>query len=221
MSVIITDEKTVTVIEKNPQVIEVRAQGAGDGISDHGDLEGLLDDDHTQYLNISRGDSRYYTKTQIDEKAPKAQARVFPSFYEFSFDTALVVPDTNIVEVPLTRIPIEQGKRYLVQIDSIVQGASQNGIDIGINSDVSFNGFISSVGNNTSNSNIRSDIPFDNSPPLITNFGFHKNNGTDGFVKTQGFINNPVADGEVWVIAKSRTDVQSRVMTCTFSVTEV
>ncbi len=33
---------------------------------DHGSISGLGDDDHTQYLNNTRGDARYYTKTQLD-----------------------------------------------------------------------------------------------------------------------------------------------------------
>jgi len=36
------------------------------GASDHGQLMGLDDDDHIQYLNITRGDARYYTQTQLD-----------------------------------------------------------------------------------------------------------------------------------------------------------
>lgn len=36
------------------------------GISDHGALTGLADDDHTQYHNDTRGDARYYTKTLLD-----------------------------------------------------------------------------------------------------------------------------------------------------------
>ncbi len=36
------------------------------GVNDHGDLTGLSDDDHTQYHNDTRGDARYYTKTQVD-----------------------------------------------------------------------------------------------------------------------------------------------------------
>lgn len=35
-------------------------------IADHGDLTGLADDDHPQYLNDTRGDARYYTKGQMD-----------------------------------------------------------------------------------------------------------------------------------------------------------
>jgi S-adenosylmethionine/arginine decarboxylase-like enzyme len=33
---------------------------------DHGNLIGLSDDDHPQYLNNARGDARYYTQSQID-----------------------------------------------------------------------------------------------------------------------------------------------------------
>ena len=33
---------------------------------DHGNLNGLGDDDHPQYLNTTRGDARYYTQTQLD-----------------------------------------------------------------------------------------------------------------------------------------------------------
>lgn len=36
------------------------------GVSDHGGLSGLGDDDHPQYHNDARGDIRYYTKTQLD-----------------------------------------------------------------------------------------------------------------------------------------------------------
>ena len=35
------------------------------GKIDHGNLKGLADDDHTQYLNTTRGDARYYTQAQV------------------------------------------------------------------------------------------------------------------------------------------------------------
>lgn len=38
----------------------------GGGVTDHGALTGLSDDDHPQYHNDSRGDARYYTKAQSD-----------------------------------------------------------------------------------------------------------------------------------------------------------
>jgi hypothetical protein len=40
--------------------------GGGGGVTDHGALTGLADDDHTQYHNDARGDARYYTKSQVD-----------------------------------------------------------------------------------------------------------------------------------------------------------
>ena len=42
--------------------------GGGGGVSDHGALTGLPDDDHPQYHNDSRGDARYYTKAAIDAR---------------------------------------------------------------------------------------------------------------------------------------------------------
>lgn len=38
---------------------------AGSGVTDHGALTGLADDDHTQYHNDTRGDVRYNTKAEI------------------------------------------------------------------------------------------------------------------------------------------------------------
>lgn len=38
----------------------------GGGVTDHGALTGLTDDDHPQYHTNARGDDRYYTKTQTD-----------------------------------------------------------------------------------------------------------------------------------------------------------
>ena len=38
----------------------------GGGVTDHGALTGLADDDHTQYHNDARGDARYYTQSQLN-----------------------------------------------------------------------------------------------------------------------------------------------------------
>ncbi len=42
------------------------AAGGGGGVTDHGLLTGLGDDDHLQYHNDARGDARYYTQSQVD-----------------------------------------------------------------------------------------------------------------------------------------------------------
>jgi hypothetical protein len=54
----ITDalDTRITDLEDNPS----------GGVTDHGALTGLSDDDHTQYHNDTRGDARYYQKAQID-----------------------------------------------------------------------------------------------------------------------------------------------------------
>jgi hypothetical protein len=44
----------------------VQTTAASAGVTDHGLLSGLGDDDHTQYHNDARGDVRYYTKTQLN-----------------------------------------------------------------------------------------------------------------------------------------------------------
>lgn len=45
---------------------EVFIASFGGGVSDHGSLSGLSDDDHPQYHNDARGDARYYTQAQVN-----------------------------------------------------------------------------------------------------------------------------------------------------------
>lgn len=45
---------------------ELSGGGGGGGVTDHGALTGLSDDDHPQYHNDTRGDARYYTKSEVD-----------------------------------------------------------------------------------------------------------------------------------------------------------
>ncbi len=47
------------------KVMTIDGSGIGGGVSDHGGLSGLTDDDHSQYHNDTRGDERYYTKTNL------------------------------------------------------------------------------------------------------------------------------------------------------------
>lgn len=43
----------------------VSSVGSG-GVTDHGVLTGLVDDDHSQYLTQARADTRYYTESEVD-----------------------------------------------------------------------------------------------------------------------------------------------------------
>jgi len=49
-----------------PAVDGSRLTGLPSGVSDHGALTGLSDDDHPLYHNDTRGDARYYTQGQVD-----------------------------------------------------------------------------------------------------------------------------------------------------------
>jgi hypothetical protein len=61
------EELQVAKSTLNQQVVGGTA-GTGGGVSDHGLLSGLADDDHTQYHNDARGDSRYTQKPPSDGK---------------------------------------------------------------------------------------------------------------------------------------------------------
>jgi len=43
----------------------IAGSGGGGGVTDHGALTGLADDDHTQYFNTTRGDARYSLTTHL------------------------------------------------------------------------------------------------------------------------------------------------------------
>lgn len=45
-------------------------------VTDHGGLSGLADDDHTQYHNNTRGDARYYQKTEFQSAVAQNEADV-------------------------------------------------------------------------------------------------------------------------------------------------
>ena len=50
--------------QKNNGYVFVSGSSGGGGVTDHGLLTGLADDDHTQYLNNTRGDVRYVPLTR-------------------------------------------------------------------------------------------------------------------------------------------------------------
>lgn len=107
---------------------EKDAAGVFEG--DHGDLKGLLDDDHPQYLNTDRGDARYYTETEIDNffemlKSPDLPAGYIASNY---FGTASSVPsgvETTVLNKTITTT------HFLLQ-----------GIDVGGNNKAIYNIYI-------------------------------------------------------------------------------
>lgn len=67
MKIRISDSTDSGFVQETIANIKVQIPGVQGppGPSDHGLLTGLGDDDHTQYLNNTRGDARYYTQSQI------------------------------------------------------------------------------------------------------------------------------------------------------------
>ena len=53
----ISDEKKVVVVSEQESILAFGGGGSGGGVTDHGALSGLADDDHTHYLNVTRHDA--------------------------------------------------------------------------------------------------------------------------------------------------------------------
>jgi hypothetical protein len=71
-----TDGQVLTYETATSQWKNKAATGGGAGVTDHGALTGLGDDDHTQYLTNTRGDARYPLKTNnLSDLANVATAR--------------------------------------------------------------------------------------------------------------------------------------------------
>lgn len=78
----IGDDTAVVVASSGDNVTIVQGveaagpPGVGGGVTDHGALTGLSDDDHTQYHNNTRGDARYTQKSNnLSDVANAATAR--------------------------------------------------------------------------------------------------------------------------------------------------
>jgi hypothetical protein len=79
MQITVTDLFDGVTPETSPvtiTVVEGSASSGGGGVSDHGALTGLADDDHTQYHTDARGDARYWalstdlaTQAELDTHA--------------------------------------------------------------------------------------------------------------------------------------------------------
>jgi len=66
-----------TAYLKNDEGNEYPLTASGSsGVTDHGALTGLLDDDHTQYHTDARGDARYYTQAQVDTISGSLQTEI-------------------------------------------------------------------------------------------------------------------------------------------------
>lgn len=79
------------------------AGGGGGGVTDHGALTGLGDDDHTQYHNDTRGDARYsllghtHTASQVTDFNAAADARIAAASVNALADVTVTAPSAGQV----------------------------------------------------------------------------------------------------------------------------
>ena len=97
-------------------------------ITDHGSLTGLLDDDHPQYLNETRGDARYYTQSQsntlLGNKVDKNTAITGSTKTKITYDSkGLVTAGANLA---LSDLPIVGSNTQIIFNDGGVLGADSD-----------------------------------------------------------------------------------------------
>ena len=102
--------------------------GGGGGVSDHGALTGLADDDHTQYLNNARGDARY------QPLALKGQViLVVPAGGEGASQTFAVpgVVGANVVTVSIAQHPdSDENSEEMLSVDALSASAGTDSITV-------------------------------------------------------------------------------------------
>lgn len=85
-----TAVRSVNGVTPNPTTGNVEIETGGGGVTDHGALTGLTDDDHPQYLTAARGDVRYYTKAQVDDIVEAIEAG---TGLKYGFDSHVFCPE--------------------------------------------------------------------------------------------------------------------------------
>lgn len=90
--------------------------GSSGGVTDHGALTGLADDDHTQYHNDTRGDARYYIKSEVTAylaaKSDTGHNHTLTSLSEKSYNSLTDKPIIPTVANQVTVGPTGSGATY-------------------------------------------------------------------------------------------------------------
>lgn len=115
---------------------------ASGGVSDHGDLDGLLDDDHPQYLSESRGDARYYTHSEVDSMVGISRTGQFSlasgtSSASISFNSSFTTIDYSL-SVSLINTVDSDSASYTNSITS----KSISGFDVAFSGDIDSDNYI-------------------------------------------------------------------------------
>lgn len=140
------------------------SNGSGGGVTDHGALTGLADDDHTQYHNDTRGDARYYTKSQVDTSLSNKADVNHDHTGVYEPANANIQSHISSTSNPHGTTAAQVGAYTTGQVDSLLSGKSDTthlhtGVYLGVN-DTAVNsdkvdGFHASVTNTNDNVVVR------------------------------------------------------------------
>lgn len=119
----LTDVNTSGATDGQALVLQGTTWGAatittgGGGVTDHGALTGLADDDHLQYHTDGRGDARYYTKSQMDTSLAGKANTTDPRFSDQRVPTDNSVTAAKIVNGTITEAKLDSATQ--AKIDSV------------------------------------------------------------------------------------------------------
>lgn len=114
----------VLVVDASNGIIYVDSDSPSSGVTDHGALTGLGDDDHSQYHNDTRGDLRYYTQTLLNSGQLDSRYHT-----EAEIDNFFEGEDTGKKQVHWDRVVSKPAPNWLNLTRS---GSNQSGIDTGV-----------------------------------------------------------------------------------------
>ena len=141
----------------------VAVTGGGGGVTDHGLLTGLLDDDHTQYHNDTRGDARYYQQGQVDTLlAAKANVSQLPPSSYASVSNTDTTTNINVGTNFSTNVPLVGN--YSDDGGSDFSQSGSTGVTCNFNGEVEISWNTHQIGDNTDRQAPRLRTKLDGTP---------------------------------------------------------
>ena len=194
------------------------------GALDHGDLDGLLDDDHPQYLSEARGDARYYTHSEVNSMIGVSRTGQFSlasgtSSASISYNAALPTIDYSLSVSMINTVDSESAS-YTHSITS----KSESGFDIAFSGDVDSDNYILDWIATTSginSNNCTSDVVNDATPQLggnldLSDYSIVMDSLPDSNYGASGMIYNMQVDiNDTGVGCPLHMDTDGHLVQCT------
>lgn len=196
----------------------------GGGTSDHGELTGLGDDDHPQYLSVARGDARYYTHDEVDSMIGISRTGQFSlasgtSSASISFNSSFSTTDYSL-SVSLINTVDSDSASYTSSITS----KSISGFDISFSGDIDSDNYILDWIATTSGinpNNCMSDVANDTTPQLggnldLSDYSIVMDSLPDSNYGASGMIYNMQVDwNDTGVGCPLHMDTDGHLIQCT------